>query len=209
MDQSEIEALFTRRDGSYLFARWGRPIAPIVFGVQENTLTTIKSAFEAVTGMVGHPMAETDPELGSNVMMFFFRDWSELLDVPDLGKLIDGLGEMVARLDGQGANQYRVFRFDETGAIKACFIFLRMDKALEQIPAEALALSQVVQAFVLWSDQAFADRSVLGSLPDGRVVLRPDITDVVRAVYDPVMPAVAQDPSHALRVAARMMAARG
>jgi hypothetical protein len=209
MDQSEIEALFTRRDGSYLFARWGRPIAPIVFGVQENTLTTIKSAFEAVTGMVGHPMAETDPELGSNVMMFFFRDWAELLDVPDLGKLIDGLGEMVARLDGQGANQYRVFRFDETGAIKACFIFLRMDKALEQIPAEALALSQVVQAFVLWSDQAFADRSVLGSLPDGRVVLRPDITDVVRAVYDPVMPAVAQDPSHALRVAARMMAARG
>lgn len=68
----EIQALFTRSDGSYGFARWGRPIAPIVFGVQEETLTVVKGAIEAVATLAGHPMAETDPELGSNLMFFSF-----------------------------------------------------------------------------------------------------------------------------------------
>jgi acid stress-induced BolA-like protein IbaG/YrbA len=34
-------------------------------------------------------------------------------------------------------------------------------------------------------------------------VIRPEVAAIVRAVYDPVMPAVAQDASHALRIAAR------
>jgi hypothetical protein len=38
----------------------------------------------------------------------------------------------------------------------------------------------------------------------GNAVLRPDIAGVIRAVYDKVMPAVARDPSHALRLAARI-----
>ncbi|SPF79974.1 hypothetical protein [Pseudoprimorskyibacter insulae] len=206
MSVDAVTKLFTRSDGAYHFARWGRPIAPIVFGVQDETLSVVKSAFEAVTGMVGHPMAETDPELGSNLMMFFFRDWSELLEVPDLGQMIDGLEGMVARLSAAKATQYRVFRFDDDGAIKACFVFVRMDKSLADLPADALVLSQVIQAFVLWSDAAFADRSVLGALPDGRLVLRPDIVNVVRAAYDPVMPAVAHDASHAMRLAARLPA---
>jgi hypothetical protein len=33
--------------------------------------------------------------------------------------------------------------------------------------------------------------------------LRPEIAGVIRAVYDPVLPGVARDPAHALRVAAR------
>ena len=33
MGPAEVEALFTRADGAYLFARWGRPIVPVVFGV--------------------------------------------------------------------------------------------------------------------------------------------------------------------------------
>ncbi|MFY0622317.1 MAG: hypothetical protein JXQ89_11535 [Pelagimonas sp.] len=204
MQPSEIEALFTRTDGTYLCARWGRPIAPIVFGVEDDTLSVVKGAFEVVCGIAGHTMAETDPELGSNVMVFFFRDWDELLGVPDLDRLIDGLSPMVERLRGADANQYRVFRFDEQGAIKACFIFLRMDAALSDMPADTLALTQVVQSIVLWSDKAFAEKSPLGQLEDGRVVLRPDIAEVIRAVYTPILPAVAQDPSHALRVFARM-----
>jgi len=204
MQPSEIEALFTRTDGTYLCARWGRPIAPIVFGVEDDTLSVVKGAFEVVCGIAGHAMAETDPELGSNVMVFFFRDWDELLGVPDLDRLIDGLTPMVERLKGADANQYRVFRFDEQGAIKACFIFLRMDAALSDMPADTLALTQVVQSIVLWSDKAFAEKSPLGQLEDGRVVLRPDIAEVIRAVYTPILPAVAKDPSHALRVFARM-----
>ena len=48
MTPDQIEALFTRSDGTYAFARWGRPIAPIVFGVQDETLSVVKGAWEAV-----------------------------------------------------------------------------------------------------------------------------------------------------------------
>ncbi len=209
MEAAEVERLFTRSDGRYLFARWGRPIAPIVFGVEDATLSVVKGALEAVCALAGHQMAETDPELGTNVMMFFFREWDELLSVPDLDRLIDGLAPLVARLSEAEANQYRVFRFDTAGAIKACFVFLRMDEVLSAQPAETLALSQVVQSMLLWSDLAFTDRSPLGKLEDGRVVLRPEIGAVIRAAYDPIMPALADDPSHALRLAARMQVAQG
>ncbi|PWL35452.1 MAG: hypothetical protein DCO97_09215 [Marivita sp. XM-24bin2] len=209
MDAAEVERFFKRSDGSYLFARWGRPIAPIVFGVDDATLGVVKGALEAVCAMAGHQMVETDPELGTNVMVFFFRDWAELLEVPDLDRLIDGLAPLVTRLSEAEANQYRVFRFDEAGAIKACFIFLRMDDVLSAQPAETLALSQVVQSMVLWSDLAFSDRSPLGRLEDGRVVLRPEIGALIRAAYDPVMPVMSEDPSHALRLAARMQVAQG
>jgi len=61
MTPQDIEALFTRSDGRYGFARWGRPIAPIVFGVQDETLSIVKGALEAVVTLAGHHMAETDP----------------------------------------------------------------------------------------------------------------------------------------------------
>lgn len=208
MTADEIAALFTRSDGTYLCARWGRPLSPIVFGVEDATLEVIKGAFEAICVLAGHHMAETDPELGSNVMVFFFRDWAELLDVPDLDRMIDGLAPLVSRLDAAQANQYRVFRFDPDGGIKACFIFLRMDDDLSQVPAETLALSQVVQSILLWSDRAFEDRSPLAQVEGGQVILRPDIADVIRAAYDPVMPVAASDPAHALRLVARMTAGR-
>ncbi len=60
-------------------------------------------------------------------MFFFMRDWAELLDVPDMDKLVPDLGPLVKRLAEAQANQYRFFRFDAEGAIKACFVFLRMD----------------------------------------------------------------------------------
>lgn len=203
MTPEAVEALFTRADGQYLFARWGRPIAPVVFGVEEKTLETVKGACEAVVALAGHKMAETDPELGSNLMIFFFRDWAELLETPNLDKLVPDLAPLVARLQAAGANQYRFFRFDAQNAIKAAFVFVRMDEELSRMPAETLALSQMVQTILLWSDQAFAGRSALARTPEGHAVLRPDIAAVIRAAYDPVMPASADDPSHALRLAAR------
>ncbi len=202
-----IEALFTRSDGQFLFARWGRPIAPVIFGVEDPTIATIKGAFEAVMALADHTLAETDPELGANCMVFFCREWDELAGVPNLDRLIDGLGPLIDRLKTADANQYRVFRFDAAGAIRACFIFIRMDAEMSALPAETLALGQVVQSVLLWSDRAFTDRSALGQLDDGRVVLRPDIAGLVRAAYDPVLPDVAQDATHALRLHARMIAA--
>ncbi len=205
MTPDEIAALFTRADGQYLCARWGRPIVPVVFGVDDATLSVLKGAIEAVVTMAGHKMAETDPELGANLMVFFFRDWDELPEVPNLDRLIPDLAPLCARLAGAGANQYRVFRFDDTGAIKAAFVFLRMDDDLAAVSAETLALSQAVQTILLWSDTAFTKVSPL-AFAGGQVILRPEIAGVIRAAYDRILPPVARDPSHALRLAARMAA---
>jgi len=197
-----VEALFTRADDQFLFARWGRPIAPIVFGVTDQTVAVFKGAIEALCVLTGHKMAETDPELGANMMVFFVQDWGELTDTPNLDRLIPELGPLTDRLRAAEANQYRIFRFDADGAIKACFAFIRMDAHLADVPADTLALNQMVQALLLWSDTAFQDASPLAMLDD-RAVLRPEIADLMRAAYDPVLPAMAQDPSHALRLAAR------
>jgi len=204
MTPDEITALFTPADGSYSFARWGRPIAPVVFGVDDATLSVVKGAIEALVALAGHRMAETDPELGANFMLFFIREWAELPEVPDLDRLIPDLGPLVTKLEDAEANQYRIFRFDEAGAIRACFVFLRMDADLNAVPAETLALNQAVQSILLWSDMAFRDHSPLARVGErGVTILRPEIGNLIRAAYDPVLPAMADDPTHALRLAAR------
>jgi len=185
MDAQTVEKLFTRSGGDYAFAR----------------LSLIKGAVEAVCQLAGHEMVELDPELGANFMWFFLEDWRELLEVPNLDRLIPELAPLVERLVAGDANQYRIFRFDDAGGIQACFVFLRMNDDLKSVSAETLALSQVVQSILLWSDLAFRDRSPL-AVANGTTVLRPDIAEVIRAAYDPVMPLAAQDASHALRLAA-------
>jgi hypothetical protein len=126
-----------------------------------------------------------------------------LPQVPNLDRLVPDLGALCARLAAAEANQYRIFRFDAAGAIRACFVFLRMDAHLDGLPAETLALSQAVQSILLWSDRAFADQAPLAMAGDV-AVLRPEIASVIRAAYDPVLPAMARDASHALRLAARL-----
>ena len=203
MNPEAVAQLFTRSDGAYLFARWGRPIVPVVFGVEDATLAVVKGAVEAVVLLAGHRMAGTDPELGANLMVFFLRDWAELLVVPGLDHLVPELAPLCARLEAKAANQYRLFRFDASGAIRAAFVFLRMDAALAALPAADLALAQAVQVILLWSDRAFVAGSPLARL-GGQAVLRPEIAAVIRAGYDRVLPGVARDPGHALRLAARI-----
>lgn len=203
MTPEEVQRCFTRVDGQYLFARWGRPIVPVVFGVDDATLSVVKGAIEAVVTLAGHKMAETDPELGANLMVFFFRDWDELPQVPNLDRLVPDLAPLCARLQAAGANQYRFFRFDADGAIKAAFVFLRMDAHLSALAAEDLALAQAAQVICLWSEAAFAETSPLGRVGE-TVILRPEIAALIRAGYAPLLPAVARDASHALRLAARM-----
>ena len=200
----ETARFFTRADGSYVFARWGRPIAPVVFGVEDQTISILKGAIEAVCQLAGHEMAETDPELGSNFMVFFMRERQELLDTPNLDRMIPELDTLVARLREADANQYRIFRFDTNGGIRACFIFLKMDAVLAGIPADTLCLGQVVQSVLLWSDEAFLNASPLALTGDNVAILRPDVAAIIRAAYDPRLPVVADDASHALRLQARI-----
>jgi len=207
MKPEDIEPYFIQPDGQYAFARWGRPIAPIVFGIEDKSLEVVKGALEAVVHLARHQIVETDPEFGSNMMFFFFKNWDELLDVPDLDKVIPEMARLVQKLKDGGANQYRLFRFDADGAIKASFVFLRMDEALADTPAEVLALQQIVQVMLLWGKDAFRDQSPLGMSESGKTMLRPEIASIIHAAYDPVMPVVAKDKSHALRLFARIEAA--
>ena len=205
MELTDLERFFTAPDGKYHFARWGRPIAPVVFGVADATLGVIKGAIEAVVNLAGHEMADTDPELGANLLMFFIREWGELLEAPQINDLLPDRDELVERLQSAEANQYRTFRIDENGAIKAAFIFIRMDNAMSELPAEDLALVQAAQVALLWADGAFERVAPLVKAGDA-VILNPEIADLIRAAYDPVMPSSANDASHALRLAARLSA---
>ncbi len=205
LSPADIQALFTRADGQYLFARWGRPIVPVVFGVDEPTIAVLKGAIEAVVVLADHKMAETDTELGANLMVFFVRDWDELTQTPILDRLIPDLAPLVTRLKSVDANQYRSFRFDPSGGIKAAFVFIRMDADMQAASADTIALSQMVQTILLWSDAAFLRASPLAILRQGGApILKPQIADVIRAGYDPILPVAATDPAHALRLSARV-----
>jgi len=96
------------------------------------------------------------------------------------------------------------FGFEQDGAIRAVFVFLRMDGALADTPADVLALAQAARAMLLWSDGTAPAMVAAG--PDG-AALAPAVARLIRAAYDPALPAVAADSSHALRLAARMGAA--
>ncbi len=205
MTPQEIQRHFTQPDGSYRFARWTRPIVPVVFGVEDTTLATVKGAIEALVATVGHRMAETDTEQGANLFIFFLRDWSEIAAVPELDGLVPGIAAQAPRLAEAGADQYRHFRFEAEGAIRACFSFLNMKGALADVPAADLSLSLAVQTLLLWSDGAFRDRPAVAYGPEG-AVLRSEIAALLRAAYHPTLPAAAGDASHALRLSARIAA---
>lgn len=159
------------------------PIVPVVFGVDDATLATLKGAIETMVHLAGHRMAETDPEQGANLIIFFLGDWEELLTVPDLDRLVEGLGPLVARLGAEGANQYRHFRLEEKRRSRACIAFLKVEGDLAELPAETVALG-LAQMILLWSDTAFRNASPL-ALVDGTAILRPDVANLIRAAYDP------------------------
>lgn len=190
MTPDQIQQLFTRDDGSYLCARWGRAVAPVIFGLADESLDIFRAALRAGFAHAGHPVIDTDPEMGSNLMLFFMRDWDELTGVPDLDQLT-GIPDLPARLAGQAADQYRLFRFDTDGSIRACLCFLRMSGALADAHPAELA-------------EALTMRSLLSFARD--IAPSQDLAALIRAAYDPVLPAVATDPSHALRLSARLSA---
>ncbi|MGI3170524.1 hypothetical protein ACRARG_15340 [Pseudooceanicola sp. C21-150M6] len=201
----EIERLFTREDGTFHFSRWGHPIVPVIFGVEEASLPPLKGAIEAVVLAAGHRMAEVDPELGTNLMVFFLKDWEELTALDNLDRLVPELDALVPRLIAADASQYRLFRFDQNGAIRAAFVFLRMTGDFASRPAEEIGLELAVKAMLDWSVAAFAQTSPLVQGGDGIARLRPDISAVLRAAYDPVLPDDSRNPAIAFRILARAM----
>ena len=102
-------------------------------------------------------MAETDPEQGANLMVFFIRDWAEIAAVPGLDQLVPGITGQAAAASGgrcRAISPYPVRgRWRDPGPL----CLLRMNGALGNLPAADLALTLAVQALLLWSDGAFAD----------------------------------------------------
>ena len=86
---------------------------------------------------------------------------------------------------------HRLAVSDPDGSIRAAFAFLRLGGALSQSHPAQLAESVAVNALLTWA------HPVTPSQP---------LAALIRAAYDPLLPACARDPSHALRLAARLQA---
>jgi hypothetical protein len=204
-DAERVEALFTRSEGAFRFARWARPLAPVIAGTDEKGEATFTEALKAVAGLGGLDIVEEDPELGRNFIVVFTGRWAALNDIPALQQLVPDLEKLTSVLAGAGANQYRIYDFDDEGAIRLCITLLCFDEDLAKMPAQALAANQSVQAMLLWSDTAFMGESPVQPSPLGtRAEVTPFYRALIRAAYAEDMPASSEDPALAARLAARM-----
>lgn len=204
MNAEQVENMFTT-NGNYQFARWGRPIAPVVFGTDDATLGAIKDAFQTVASLADMVLAETDPELGANFLVFFCADWAEIAEVENLHHLLPDIEGLTEGLTKQNANQYRKFLFDDRGAVKMCILLLRYDDQMASLSVQALATSLMAQSLLTWSKVAFMFKSPIGIIEDNNMaIVRPVIAALIRSAYDKTMPNAAEDASHAVRLSARV-----
>ena len=198
--------LFTSPDQRYHFARWGRPIAPVVFGVGDENLPHLKDAIAMTVGISGGMLVDTDPELGANFMWFFCRDWDEMLVIPDLDKLIPNFVNLITELQEKNATRYRSFGFEKNGAIQLCVVLIRVDAATERMSLQTLGTSETFQSLLTFGENAFDVHSPIATIKVNNLcIVKPEYAAVVRAAYDPALPAASIDPAHALRVSARAM----
>ena len=204
MKNTKIIDLFFR-EGEYHFSRWTRPIAPVVFGVDNDSLTAIKVAFSDVIVLTPIALSDVDPDLGANFLLFFCSKWSELSTVPNLSKLIPTLSDLLESLEKIGANQYRTFSFTSNGAIKVVVVLLKYDRELSSVSIQTLATSQMLQSLLLWSPNAFKSESPIAIIEEtNRCVIKPFYSALIKAAYDPVLPDCSNEAAHAIRLQARV-----
>ena len=203
-DPAWVEAHFTSANGAFRFARWGRPIAPVIVGTNDEGCRIFEEAIRAVADVSGLEVGELDPDTGANFLVYLVNGWAELTQAPNLVRMIPNLAELIGTLEEAKANQYRVFGFDEAGAIRLCVTLLRYDDELQAVSAQTLAVGQALQGILLWSDTAFAEDSPIAIDEDGVCGVKPEHAALLKAAYDPVLPNKAEDASLALRIAARL-----
>ncbi|MEM7498237.1 MAG: hypothetical protein AAF371_09640 [Pseudomonadota bacterium] len=208
-DEMAIRGYFTRADGRFRFARWGRPIVPAFFGLDGEAERLWREALRAGASIGGLAVEEEDPELGVNFLVFNVAVWSELRGVPGMDRLVPDIERLLGVLEATGANQYRIFGFapGETsqapGAVRIAITLLRRDTSFARFSERSLALGQVVQGLLLWSDHAFTRESPVAVIEGiGRAVVTPRVQHVLRAAYDDALPDASDDPAHAAALAA-------
>jgi len=204
LTEDEIKDLFTQADGSYQFARWGRPIAPVVFGVNDDILVGLKAAIGATLGITGQNMAELDPELGTNFMWIFCREWDEVLDLPDIEKLIPGIHDKIKEIKKTNSSSYRYLTFDKDGAIMFAVVLIRPVGDYAKQPVSVIGAAETLLTVATFGTKAFKKESPIAMIKENNmVVVKPKYAAVIRAAYDETMPARSNDEAHALRVKAR------
>lgn len=205
-DAERIKRLFGG-DG-FKFARWGGSIAPMVAGLDDQGAKLFEEAIGAVAAIAGAQMEEIDPEMGANFLVYVMSDWADAARAPNLPNFLPDLPALVERLTAANANRYRVFAFDDQGAIRAAITLLRYDEQMQAAPVDYIALTEAALGMLVFDEAGIADDRpvVMAKFEDGdqRAILTPWHAMLLRAAYDPAIPAGSKDPALAMRLAARI-----
>lgn len=204
-----IQALFGGAEaGGFKFARWGGAIAPVVIGLDDRGCRLFEEAIGAVADVAGAEIEEIDPEMGANFMVYVMSDWAHAAKAPNLPSFLPDLPALIQRLTEANANRYRVFAFDDQGAIRAAITLLRYDEQMQAAPVDYIALTEAALGMLVFDERgASEDRPVImARFDDGdtRAVLTPWHAKLLKAAYDPTIPAGSKDPALAMRLAARI-----
>ncbi|MFV0473149.1 MAG: hypothetical protein ACK5MQ_02760 [Pikeienuella sp.] len=207
--EEEIERIQRLFGGeAFKFARWGCPIAPTVIGLDDAGTRLFAEAVKLVAGVASAEIEDIDPEMGANFLIYVMQDWAHASRAPNLPNFLPDLPALIERLTEADANRYRVFAFDDQGAIRAAITLLRYDEKMRAAPVDYIALTEAALGVLVYDEAGIsADRPVImaGIGEDApRAALDPWHARLIRAAYDPTIPAGAKDPSLAMRLAARI-----
>lgn len=211
-DIERIRRLFGEAGGgTFKFARWGCPIAPAVIGLDEGGGRLFGEAIRLVAGIANQEIEDIDPEMGANFLVYVMQDWAHAARAPNLPNFLPDLPALIERLSAADANRYRVFAFDDQGAIRAAITLLRYDDQMRAAPVDYIALTEAALGMLVYDEVGVAeDRPVvMARIDEGepRAILSPWHAQLLRAAYDPRIPAGSKDPALALRLAARIAVA--
>ena len=192
----------------FKFARWGGPISPVVVGLDDKGCKLFEEAIGAVAEVAGARIEEIDPEMGANFMVYVMSDWAHAARAPNLPNFLPDLPALIQRLTEANANRYRVFAFDDAGAIRAAITLLRYDEQMQAAPVDYIALTEAALGMLVYDEAGVAaDRPVVMARfedDDARAIMSPWHAMLLRAAYDPAIPAGSKDPALAMRLAARI-----
>ena len=192
----------------FKFARWGGPISPVVVGLDDKGCKLFEEAIGAVAELAGAKIEEIDPEMGANFMVYVMSDWVHATRAPNLPNFLPDLPALIQRLTEANANRYRVFAFDDAGAIRAAITLLRYDEQMQAAPVDYIALTEAALGMLVYDEAGVAaDRPVVMARfedDDARAIMSPWHAMLLRAAYDPAIPAGSKDPALAMRLAARI-----
>ncbi len=189
------------------FARWARPIAPRVYGVESQGADTLMTGFRRAAEAANAPYAVEDEKFGANVLVFVCSEWLELKATPKLEQLVPQLDHLIGHLRISDESTWRMVGFDETGAIDFAVVLIRVDDVIGGLSGETVALEQAVRIMLHWSDDAFASEKPLKVTESGRASLKPFTEAVLASAYDEGSP-IASDDDALIEAIARGVAKR-